>query len=208
VLFLDELAEFARGSLEALRQPLEDGTVTIVRGQQSASFPSRFMLVAASNPCPCGFAGTEGCRCTDADLARHRRRLSGPLLDRIDLLIAVQRPAPEEFDSGAVVSSGQAREAVVAARERQARRRVATGAACNAELSPEALVSAAGMTASALAAVQDAYARTTLSARGRHRIMRVARTVADMAGSDGVRRQHVLTALSLRQHEEEVPVAA
>ena len=92
VLFLDELSEFVRSSLEALRQPLEDGHVTIVRGQQVVAFPTRFMLVAASNPCPCGM-GEDACRCTAADLARHQRRLSGPLLDRIDILIPVGRPS-------------------------------------------------------------------------------------------------------------------
>ena len=94
VLFLDELSEFVAPSLEALRQPLEDGHVTIVRGQQVVAFPTRFMLVAASNPCPCGM-GDEACRCTAADLARHRRRLSGPLLDRIDILIRVERPTAD-----------------------------------------------------------------------------------------------------------------
>ena len=93
VLFLDELSEFQRSSLEALRQPLEDGRVTIVRGQRALVFPTRFMLVAATNPCPCGFAGVaERCCCGEADLRRHRRRLSGPLLDRMDLLVGVERP--------------------------------------------------------------------------------------------------------------------
>ena len=94
VLFLDELSEFARPSLEALRQPLEDGHVTIVRGQQVMVFPTRFMLVAASNPCPCGLGGSR-CQCSQADLVRHRRRLSGPLLDRIDILMRVERPPAE-----------------------------------------------------------------------------------------------------------------
>ena len=92
VLFLDELSEFARPTLEALRQPLEDGRVAIVRARHSAVYPARFMLIAATNPCPCGYAGEqERCRCSEADLARHRRRLSGPLLDRVDLLRARER---------------------------------------------------------------------------------------------------------------------
>ena len=95
VLFLDELSEFSRVALEALRQPLEDGRVAIVRGQQTALFPTRFMLVAATNPCPCGFAGDERCKCTETDHARHTRRLSGPLLDRIDVVTAVERPSSE-----------------------------------------------------------------------------------------------------------------
>src|SRR3954471_19459225 len=96
VLFLDELSEFSRFALEALRQPLEDGRVAIVRGQRTALFPTRFMLVAATNPCPCGHAGAPRCRCGEADIARYRRRLSGPLLDRMDLLVYVQRPAPTD----------------------------------------------------------------------------------------------------------------
>ena len=98
VLFLDELSEFQRQSLDALRQPLEDGAVTIVRGQRALRFPTRFMLVAATNPCPCGFAGVDDrCGCGELDLRRHRRRLSGPLLDRMDLLVAVQRPTEAEL---------------------------------------------------------------------------------------------------------------
>src|ERR671928_283027 len=93
VLFLDELSEFPRSTLEALRQPLEDGRVAIVRGQRTAIFPTRFLLVAATNPCPCGHAPSRRCRCREGDLARHARRLSGPLLDRIDLVVHVQRPA-------------------------------------------------------------------------------------------------------------------
>ncbi len=113
--------EFSRPSLEALRQPLEDGHVTIVRGQQVMVFPTRFMLVAASNPCPCGLGGTR-CQCTQADLARHRRRLSGPLLDRIDILMRVERPPSEALRRQAAPASATVRERVVAARERQERR--------------------------------------------------------------------------------------
>src|SRR5437764_8115528 len=100
VLFLDELAEFQRSALDALRQPLEDGCVTIVRAQRALLFPTAFMLVAATNPCPCGFAGVgDRCRCGEADLRRHRRKLSGPLLDRMDLLINVERPSERDLAS-------------------------------------------------------------------------------------------------------------
>ncbi|HVW17146.1 MAG TPA: YifB family Mg chelatase-like AAA ATPase, partial [Solirubrobacteraceae bacterium] len=105
VLFLDELSEFRRDSLEALRQPLEDGRVVVVRGQRTVAFPTRFVLVAATNPCPCGHAGTPRCRCTEADHARHRRRLSGPLLDRVDLLVDVQRPSAAELAAPALTTS-------------------------------------------------------------------------------------------------------
>ena len=120
VLFLDELSEFARSALEALRQPLEDGRVVVVRGQRAAVFPTRFVLVAATNPCPCGHAGSPRCRCTEADHARHRRRLSGPLLDRIDLLVDVAAPvgggaAPAPARPARTRRAGE----VEAARERQ-----------------------------------------------------------------------------------------
>jgi magnesium chelatase family protein len=135
VLFLDELSEFSRTSLEALRQPLEDGQVTIVRGQRVLEFPTRFMLVAASNPCPCGFAGVgDRCDCGEADLRRYRRRLSGPLLDRIDLLVTVERPAGRELRAPPLTSSERARDRVLAARCRQERRLAGTGAACNGEM--------------------------------------------------------------------------
>ena len=125
VLFLDELSEFDRPSLEALRQPLEDGDVTIVRGQQVMVFPTRFMLVAASNPCPCGLDDSR-CRLLAADLARHRRRLSGPLLDRIDILMRVERPRAEALRRQIAPASAEVRERVVAARERQLARLAAS----------------------------------------------------------------------------------
>src|SRR5688500_11462620 len=132
VLFLDELSEFTRPALEALRQPLEDGRVAIVRGQRTAIYPTRFMLVAATNPCPCGFAGTRRCRCTDADHAKHRRRLSGPLLDRIDLVLNVHPPSAAELGGPrGATTSAEVRERVVAARERQARR---ANGGCNARI--------------------------------------------------------------------------
>ncbi|MDP9401402.1 MAG: YifB family Mg chelatase-like AAA ATPase, partial [Actinomycetota bacterium] len=132
VLFLDELSEFSRASLEALRQPLEDGRVTVVRGQRSLVFPTRFMLAAATNPCPCGHGAQPRCRCTEADLARHRRRLTGPLLDRLDLVVHVGRPGAEELAAPPVTSSALLRTEVQGARERQAVRWAGTEVACNA----------------------------------------------------------------------------
>src|SRR3954453_22616455 len=134
VLFLDELSGFSRPSLAALRQPLEDGRVAIVRGQQTAVFPTRFMLVAATNPCACGHAPSHRCRCTEADLARHARRLSGPLIDRIDLVLNVQRPAARALARAGVTTSAAERERVMAARERQGERLAGTGVACNAHM--------------------------------------------------------------------------
>jgi magnesium chelatase family protein len=208
VLFLDELPEFSRGALEALRQPLEDGRVWIMRGQRSVIFPSRFMLVAASNPCPCGFAGTSRCVCGEAEIGRYRRRLSGPLLDRIDLMVSVLRPSAEELATARRASSRDAREAVTLARERQARRLEGTGFMCNGELDAVALRRHGRLSPGAVAALEDAYTRSYLSTRGQHRIARVARTIADLEGHDRIERGDLLEAVSLRQHDASVPVAA
>jgi magnesium chelatase family protein len=200
VLFLDELSEFQRPSLEALRQPLEDGQVTIVRSQHALVFPTRFVLVAATNPCPCGFAGVgDRCRCGEADLRRHRRRLSGPLLDRMDLLVAVERPSESDLTDAPLTSSKTAREHVAEARERQQARLQGTGLRCNGEVGPNLLASHARIEEGAAQVLAQAYQVGALSARGRHRVLRVARTIADLEGHDRVIAQDVFTALSLRQ---------
>ncbi len=201
VLFLDELSEFSRSALEALRQPLEDGSVAIVRGQRTVVFPTRFQLVASTNPCPCGLAGSPRCRCSEADIARHRRKLSGPLLDRLDLLVHMPRPTAEQLAAEAGTSSAEVRAAVLAARERQAARLAGTGLTTNAELTPRLLGELIRADAGAHAVLQRAYAKGELSARGHGRVLRVARTVADLAGSARVRAAHVIETLSLR-HEE------
>ena len=200
VLFLDELSEFARPALDALRQPLEDGQVTIVRGQRSLEFPTRFMLVAATNPCPCGYAGVdERCTCGEAELRRHHRRLSGPLLDRIDLLVDVRRPSDAELRGAPHMSSAQGSERVTLARERQHARLRGTGARCNGEMDARQVRIGVRLDEDAETELGRAYAAGMLSARGRHRILRVARTIADLAGRDPVAREDVLLALSLRQ---------
>jgi magnesium chelatase family protein len=210
VLFLDELSEFARPSLEALRQPLEEGRVAIVRGQRTATYPTAFMLVASSNPCPCGHAGSERCRCTEADLARHRRRLSGPLLDRIDLLVPMQRPPVAQLRGPPITTSAHERALVRAARERQRARwgrDAATenggggAAASNGSVGPRLLARDARMDAAAETALSAAYQRGTLSIRAHHRVLRVARTMADLDDSDRVAREHVLEALAFRQDD-------
>ena len=198
VLFLDELSEFARPSLEALRQPLEDGDVTIVRGQQVMVFPTRFMLVAASNPCPCGHGGTARCACTEVDLARHRRRLSGPLLDRIDILMRVERPVASALRTQAAPASAEIRERVVAARERQSARLLGQPESCNAQLTSRQIREVGQITPAALGILAELYDRHALSARGHTRILRVARTVADLYQSDLVTPDHVNMAASLR----------
>jgi magnesium chelatase family protein len=199
VLFLDELSEFNRAALEALRQPLEDGVVAIVRGQRTVAFPTRFQLVASTNPCPCGLAGTDRCRCTEGDIARHRRKLSGPLLDRMDLLVDVERPAAHELEAPALAASDEVRVAVHDARERQAARLRGTGLATNADMTARHVRDLVDADAAAHSALRLAYQQGALSARGHQRILRVARTIADLAGSERVRAEHVSEALSLRQ---------
>lgn len=209
VLFLDELSEFQRPSLEALRQPLEDGAVTIVRGQRALSFPTRFMLLAATNPCPCGYAGVgDRCVCGEADLRRHRRRLSGPLLDRMDLLVGVERPTEAELRAPPVARSDQVRERVLRARKRQRERLAGAGATCNGHMDVRLVRRLVALDRDAAEILSRAYAAGTLSARGRHRVLRVARTIADLEQRDRVSRDDVLIALSLRQRAGAEPALA
>jgi magnesium chelatase family protein len=198
VLFLDELAEFPRVSLEALRQPLEDGRVAIVRGQRSSVFPTRFMLVAATNPCPCGYGGDERCRCTEADLARHRRRLSGPLLDRIDLQVPVPRPTAAELAAEGGSTSAAVRAEVARARARQTERYADTGITCNAQLDAAVALDRLLLAEVALRTLRGHYETGLLSPRGHQRLLRVARTVADLAGAEEIGVEHVEEAVALR----------
>lgn len=208
VLFLDEVSEFNRNVLEALRQPLEDGRIVVVRGQQAAVYPTRFVLAAATNPCPCGHAGTDRCRCTDRDHARHRRKLSGPLLDRIDLLVDVQRPSGADLQAPAITTSAGARELVEAARERQRTRLQGAPAACNAEMTTPLLADHARLDEAGAALMRTAYEAGRLSARGHHRVLKVARTIADLAGQERVGRDHLRAALGWRLEEPADAVAA
>jgi magnesium chelatase family protein len=202
VLFLDELSEFSRPSLEALRQPLEDGEIVIVRDQQALRLPSRFMLVAATNPCPCGHAGSEqSCRCGEHELARHRRRLSGPLLDRIDLLVTVGRPDAVALAQPALTTTAAVRKRVLAARERQRARLAGTRIHANAQLDARRLRTHVRLDAPVRRALAQAYEHGGLSARGHDRVLRVARTIADLAERDTVCLDDVLQALALRTRE-------
>jgi magnesium chelatase family protein len=207
VLFLDELSEFARSSLEALRQPLEDGQILIVRGQRAMIFPSACTLVAASNPCPCG-RGDEACRCTASDLARHQRRLTGPLLDRIDVLLPVRRPSARAMRDEVAPSSALVRERVVAARERQRWRLDEHGVSCNARMTARQLRDLARASDGAMRLLYELHDRHLLSARGHARVLRVARTLADLDGHDRIEPDHIHLAAGLRLDAPTVGLAA
>jgi magnesium chelatase family protein len=198
VLFLDEVTEFQRSALEALRQPLEDGYVTVVRSQHAALLPTRFMLVAASNPCPCGYGGSKRCRCTEADHARYGRKLSGPLMDRIDLVVDVDAPSTDDLRRPSITTSAAEQQLVQAARERQEMRLWGTGAVCNAEMDARLLRDHVDLEDAARDALERYYDDRLLSARGRDRIVKVAQTIADLAGKPTVDFEAVHEAMALR----------
>ncbi len=200
VLFLDELPEFRRNVLEALRQPLEERTVTIARARGTLHLPARFQLLAAMNPCPCGRAGQrhEGCGCTPAQVERYRRRVSGPLLDRIDLQVEVGAVGYAEMTGPPAEASARIRERVLAARERQAARRSGAGVAINGELDSQALRQVAQVDTAGARLLEAAMERLGLSGRAHDRVLRVARTLADLEGAGPVAAGHIAEALHFR----------
>ncbi|MGD0476152.1 MAG: ATP-binding protein, partial [Candidatus Velthaea sp.] len=193
--------EFSRNALEVMRQPLEEGSITIARAAGTVTYPARFMLVASMNPCPCGYRGsrTNDCRCDDATVAKYVAKLSGPLLDRIDLHVTVARVSFEEMVGGeAVESSATIRRRVEAARDRQRQRLLPFDIACNAEIGAADVRCICGLDGGSMELLHAAMTRGSVSARAFDRIARVARTIADLDGADQIGRTHLAEALLYR----------
>jgi magnesium chelatase family protein len=213
VLFLDELTLFHRSALEGLRQPLEDGSVSIGRARGSLLYPARFMLVGAMNPCPCGFrdTGDGRCICTPHQQQQYDARLSGPLLDRFDLHIEVPAlPDRRLADRAPGESSARVRERVLAARDRQQVRLAGTTPAlhANSQLGPRELRAWCGLDAAGESLLADAGRRLALSARAYHRVLRIARTIADLEGCDEIAKHHVSEAIQYRTPDRGRPAGA
>lgn len=207
VLFLDELTEFKRDVLESLRQPLEDRCVTIARARGSLSFPASFTLIAATNPCPCGYRGDPGrtCRCTPPMVQRYLSKLSGPLLDRMDIQVQVPAIPPGELrDKRRGEPSREIRARVVAARERQWARFRGTPVFANAQMDERMVESCCPLDARTEEFLLAAMKRLSLTARGHHRILKVARTLADLEGLDAIASRHLAEAIQYRTLDRQI----
>ncbi|BAF59871.1 MAG: YifB family Mg chelatase-like AAA ATPase [Pelotomaculum sp.] len=207
ILFLDEMPEFQREALEALRQPLEDGVVTVSRANASITYPARLMLVGALNPCPCGFLGDREreCSCTPHQIQRYAARLSGPLLDRIDIHVEVPRLTYEELsrlDKGE--SSAEIKKRVERAREIQRRRfaSLKNKNGCNSRMGSREIKLFCRLAGSARALIREAFSRLSLSARSHDRVLKVARTIADLEGSEIIEDIHIAEALQYRSMDK------
>jgi magnesium chelatase family protein len=204
VLFLDELPEFGQQVLEVLRQPLEDRTVTISRAQGTITYPANFMMIAAANPCPCGYYGdpTKDCSCSSSTVTRYQKRVSGPLLDRIDIFVDVPRVDYEKLSGdGNAETSATVRDRVEYARGVQTQRFTGTRLTCNAEMTPVEVREhcQAKLDEQAQSLLRLAMTQLGLSARAFHRVLKLARTIADMAGTDEIGSQHLAEAIQYRQ---------
>jgi magnesium chelatase family protein len=201
VLFLDELPEFHRDVLEVMRQPLEDGFVSIARAAQSLSFPARFQLISSMNPCPCGFYSDprRACVCSSTQIRRYLSRISGPLLDRIDIHVEVPRLSPQELMGKSVgESSATVRERVCKARQRQVARLQPDGLTCNAQLQARQLRAHCALDGGAHDLLKTAINQFSLSARAYDRILKVARTIADLDASESIQLHHIAEAINYR----------
>jgi magnesium chelatase family protein len=201
VLFLDELPEFGQNALEVLRQPLEDKLVTISRAQGTVTFPANFMLIAAMNPCPCGYYSdpTHECTCSPATIARYQKRLSGPLLDRVDIHVEVPRVDYEKLaGQGEPERSEVVRQRVIAARVRQAQRFAGTTLTCNADMGPADIRRHCEMEPAAQSLLKAAAQQLQLSARAYHRTLKLARTIADLADASIIGPTHLAEAIQYR----------
>ncbi len=201
VLFLDELPEFHRDVREALRQPLEDGVVTVSRAAGTVTYPSRFMLICAMNPCKCGWYGhpTHRCTCSELEIRRYHSRVSGPLLDRIDIIIEVPALEYEELSGKAEAEpSCEIKKRVDFARHRQRERLAGTGADCNAHMGPKELDKFCELKPECSKLMENAYKKMGLTARSYDRILRVARTIADLEGAETIEPEHLAEAIQYR----------
>ncbi len=205
VLFADEFPEFHRDVINALREPLEDRVVSISRAKGSAIFPANFMLIAALNPCPCGFAGTSQCQCMPHSIEKYRRKISGPIADRIDMWVSVGHLPIETLSTQQKAVSGEtarARRSVADARKRQRERfKGARGMSTNADMGPKEIESHANLSPKAEETLVGAAKSLKLSPRGYHRTIKLARTIADLASSDTIEPSHMLEALQYRARE-------
>ena len=208
VLFLDELPEFPHSVLESIRQPMEDGVVTVSRAQGTVTFPANFMMVAAMNPCPCGFYGdpTKHCTCSPSTVTRYQHRISGPLLDRIDIFVDVPRVEYDKLtDEVATESSSEVSERVEASRSRQHLRFSESRLVCNAEMGPVEVreFCQRRLEEGATSLLRMAMNQLSLSARAFHRVLKLARTIADLSASDVITTAHLAEALQYRQRSRD-----
>ena len=201
VLFLDELPEFGQNVLEVLRQPLEDKVVTISRAQGTVTYPANFMLVASMNPCPCGYFGdpVRDCSCSATAIARYQKRISGPLLDRIDIHVEVPRVDYEKLaDKRQAETSAVVRTRVQAARTRQLQRFTGTKLTCNAEMGPAEVHTFCAVEPAGEKLLKAAMQQLHLSARAFHRVLKLARTIADLGDSEVILSHHIAEAIQYR----------